>query len=92
MFSIYNELKDNSQGQINRVIAMSIGSAAFVYEAIAILGYLTFGKEVLGNIILECKWNFIATLNCYVILIRLHRSSKHVCCRWTCCHCHFGHL
>lgn len=34
---------------------MSIGSAAFIYEGIGILGYLSFGKDVLGNIILECK-------------------------------------
>lgn len=37
------------------MIFTSIGSAAFIYELVAILGYLSFGKNVLGNIILECK-------------------------------------
>lgn len=37
------------------MIFTSIGSAAFIYEVVAILGYLSFGKNVLGNIILECK-------------------------------------
>lgn len=59
IFSVYNELKDNSQRQVNSVIAYSIGTACTVYEAIGILGYLTFGKSVLGNIILECKLDWI---------------------------------
>ncbi|ORY95058.1 transmembrane amino acid transporter protein-domain-containing protein [Syncephalastrum racemosum] len=53
IFSVYNELRDNSQQQVNKVIGYSIGSSAIIYEAIAILGYLSFGKNVLGNIILE---------------------------------------
>ncbi|CDH60214.1 amino acid [Lichtheimia corymbifera JMRC:FSU:9682] len=53
MFSVYNELKDNSQSQVNQVIQISIGSAWAAYEAIGILGYLTFGKNVLSNIITE---------------------------------------
>ncbi|KAI8084094.1 transmembrane amino acid transporter protein-domain-containing protein [Gilbertella persicaria] len=53
IFSVYNELKDNSKQAINKVIATSIGGSAFVYEAIAILGYLSFGKQVRGNIIME---------------------------------------
>lgn len=58
MFSVYNELKDNSQTQVNQVIQISIGSACAAYEAIGILGYLTFGKNVLSNIITECKFFF----------------------------------
>lgn len=38
---------------------MSIGSAGFIYEIVAILGYLSFGKDVLGNIILECRFFII---------------------------------
>lgn len=52
---MYNELKDNSRRAITRVIGISIGSSAFIYESIAILGYLSFGKDVRGNIIMECK-------------------------------------
>lgn len=48
-------MSDNSERSIIRVIVNSIGSAAFIYELVAILGYLSFGKDVNGNIILECK-------------------------------------
>ncbi|KAI7900251.1 transmembrane amino acid transporter protein-domain-containing protein [Cokeromyces recurvatus] len=53
IFTVYNELKDNSKKGISKVIIMSIGSSAFIYEAIAIIGYLSFGKNVRGNIIME---------------------------------------
>ncbi|KAI8877631.1 hypothetical protein K501DRAFT_337286 [Backusella circina FSU 941] len=53
LFSVYNELKDNSEEAIKSVISTSIGSSAFIYEGIAILGYLSFGKDVRGNIIME---------------------------------------
>ncbi|KAI8372961.1 transmembrane amino acid transporter protein-domain-containing protein [Radiomyces spectabilis] len=53
IFAVYNELKDNSQLAVSKVIATSIGTSAFIYEAIAILGYLSFGKNVRGNIIME---------------------------------------
>ncbi|RUP48034.1 transmembrane amino acid transporter protein-domain-containing protein [Jimgerdemannia flammicorona] len=53
IFSVYNELKDNNQRVINSVITTSIGSAMGVYECIGILGYLTFGKNVQSNIIME---------------------------------------
>ncbi|KAL2121691.1 hypothetical protein VTJ04DRAFT_2146 [Mycothermus thermophilus] len=51
MFSIVNEIKDNSPGSIVAVIASSIGSAAFIYILVAITGYLTFGNAVKGNIV-----------------------------------------
>ncbi|KAI8975068.1 transmembrane amino acid transporter protein-domain-containing protein [Mycotypha africana] len=53
IFSVYNELKDNSRRSITKVISTSIGCSAFIYESIAILGYLSFGKNVRGNIIME---------------------------------------
>ncbi|KAJ4298340.1 hypothetical protein N0V88_003367 [Collariella sp. IMI 366227] len=51
MFSIMNEIKDNSPGSIVTVIGSSIGSAASVYILVAITGYLTFGSDVKGNIV-----------------------------------------
>ncbi|OZJ04443.1 hypothetical protein BZG36_02797 [Bifiguratus adelaidae] len=53
IFTVYNELKDNAQVQINSVISTSIGSATAIYEMIGVLGYLQFGKLVQPNIILE---------------------------------------
>lgn len=55
MFSILNEIQDNSPGSIVGVIASSIGSAASVYILVAITGYLTFGSNVEGNIVSMCK-------------------------------------
>lgn len=55
MFSILNEIKDNSPASIVGVISSSIGSAASIYILVAITGYLTFGDTVLGNIVMMCK-------------------------------------
>ncbi len=54
MFSILNEIKDNSPGSVVTVIGSSIGSAASVYILVAITGYLTFGSDVKGNIVGMC--------------------------------------
>ncbi|KAG7291374.1 hypothetical protein NEMBOFW57_001391 [Staphylotrichum longicolle] len=51
MFSILNEIRDNSPGSVITVIGSSIGSAASVYILVAITGYLTFGNDVKGNIV-----------------------------------------
>ncbi|KAF7309191.1 Aa-trans domain-containing protein [Mycena kentingensis (nom. inval.)] len=51
LFPIFNELKDNSQKRMNRVIGGAIGSATLTYEVIAVFGYLTFGSTVGANII-----------------------------------------
>jgi len=55
MFSILNEIKDNSPGSIVGVIGSSIGSAASIYVLVAITGYFTFGNDVSGNIVSMCK-------------------------------------
>jgi len=51
MFSILNEIKYNSHKSTSSVIAASIGSAASIYVLVAITGYLSFGNNVLGNIV-----------------------------------------
>lgn len=55
MFSILNELEDNSPGSVVTVVGSSIGSAASIYILVAITGYLTFGNSVVGNIVSMCK-------------------------------------
>ena len=55
MFSILNELSDDSPGGVITVVGSSIGSAASIYILVAITGYLTFGNEVAGNIVSMCK-------------------------------------
>lgn len=56
MFSILNEIKDNSPKSTTSVIGASIGSAASIYVLVAITGYLSFGDNVLGNIVGMCKY------------------------------------
>ncbi|ORE03134.1 hypothetical protein BCV72DRAFT_296705 [Rhizopus microsporus var. microsporus] len=69
IFSIYNELSDNSERSIIQVIVNSIGSAAFIYELVAILGYLSFGKDVNGNIILEYPQSYFVAYGRLAIVI-----------------------
>lgn len=54
MFSILNELKNDSPASVLTVIGSSIGSAASIYILVAITGYLTFGDHVVGNIVSMC--------------------------------------
>lgn len=46
LFPIFNEISSNTQKRMNIVIGTSIGSAAMIYEIIAVFGYLTFGSKV----------------------------------------------
>ncbi|KAI9780548.1 MAG: hypothetical protein M1839_006666 [Geoglossum umbratile] len=51
MFSVLNEISNNSHSRTTGVIFASIGSACAVYILVAITGYLSFGNSVSGNII-----------------------------------------
>jgi len=59
MFSILNEISDNSPRNTTSVIFSSIGSAASVYILVALTGYLSFGDKVRGNIVSMCKFSEI---------------------------------
>lgn len=51
MFSILNEIENNSHFRTTSVVFASIGSAASTYILVAITGYLSFGNNVAGNIV-----------------------------------------
>ncbi|RAL12734.1 uncharacterized protein BO97DRAFT_451409 [Aspergillus homomorphus CBS 101889] len=51
MFSILNEISNNSHFRTTGVVFSSIGSAAATYILVAITGYLSFGNSVGGNIV-----------------------------------------
>lgn len=51
MFSILNEISDNSHFKTTSVVLASIGSSAATYILIAITGYLSFGNSIGGNIV-----------------------------------------
>ena len=56
MFSILNEISNNSQVRTIAVVVASIGTAAFLYILVAITGYLSFGNAVGGNVVAMCKF------------------------------------
>lgn len=62
MFSIINEIKDTSPASIVGVIGSSIGSAASIYTLTAITGYLTFGSDVKGNIVMMCTSHLVLSV------------------------------
>jgi amino acid permease len=51
MFSILNEIKNNSHFRTTAVVVASIGTASFLYILVAITGYLSYGSNVQGNIV-----------------------------------------
>ena len=55
MFSILNEVGNNSQFRTTAVVFASIGVAGFIYILVAVTGYLSFGNAVSGNIVGMCK-------------------------------------
>ncbi|RKP25580.1 vacuolar amino acid transporter 5, partial [Syncephalis pseudoplumigaleata] len=61
IFTVYNELVDNSQHYVNRVIRYSMMAGLFVYEFIGITGYLSFGDRVLPNVILMYNQSMLVT-------------------------------
>ncbi|KAL5611411.1 uncharacterized protein BROUX77_001567 [Berkeleyomyces rouxiae] len=69
MFSILNELQDNSPSTVGAVVGSSIGSAASVYILVAITGYMTFGNSVVGNIISMYTPNVASTIGKAAIVI-----------------------
>lgn len=58
MFSILNEITDNSHFQTTSVVLSSIGSAGSIYILVAITGYLSFGNNVAGNIVGQCEYQY----------------------------------
>ncbi|KAG5926772.1 hypothetical protein E4U42_002966 [Claviceps africana] len=69
MFSIVNEIKDNSPSSLIRVVLLSIGSAAGIYILVAITGYITFGNDIVGNIILMYPTGVASTIGKAAIVI-----------------------
>ncbi len=62
MFSIVNEIFDTSARRTTSLVIASIGGACIIYITVAITGYLSFGNNVLGNIVGMCK-SFVSRYN-----------------------------
>jgi len=69
MFSILNEIKDNSPFRTTSVVTASIGSAGSIYLLVAITGYLSFGNNVAGNIVAQYIPSVASTIGKAAIVV-----------------------
>lgn len=69
MFSILNEIADNSPLRTTSVVSTSIGSAASIYILVAITGYLSFGSNTLGNIVAQYTPSVASTIGRAAIVV-----------------------
>lgn len=69
MFSILNEIGNNSHFRTTAVVLASIGVSAFLYVLVAITGYLSFGNEVGGNVVAMYLPSITSTIGKAAIVI-----------------------
>ncbi|CAD6591425.1 MAG: hypothetical protein ASARMPREDX12_005163 [Alectoria sarmentosa] len=69
MFSILNEIGNNSHFRTTAVVVASIGAAAFLYVLVAITGYLSFGNAVGGNVVAMYAPSITSTIGKAAIVI-----------------------
>ena len=77
MFSILNEISDNSHSRTTAVILGSNGTAAAIYILIAIAGYLSFGNDIGGNIVAEYVPSVAVTIGRAAIVVLVMFSFQH---------------
>lgn len=92
MFSILNEIHDNSHFRTTSVVFASIGSAGFFYILVGITGYLSYGDKVGGNIVNMYAPSVSSTIGRLAIVIlvmfsyplQIHpcRASVDACLKW----------
>lgn len=69
MFSILNEISDNSHHRTTAVILASNGTAAAIYILVAITGYLSFGNVIGGNIVAQYAPSVSVTIGRAAIVV-----------------------
>ncbi|TKA67390.1 hypothetical protein B0A55_07826 [Friedmanniomyces simplex] len=69
MFSILNEIADNRPFRTASVVSASIGSAASIYILVAITGYLSFGDNIMGNIVAQYTPSVFSTIGRAAIVV-----------------------
>lgn len=69
MFSILNEIKDNRPTRTTGVVTGSIGTAASIYILVAITGYISFGDNVVGNIVSQYTPSVASTIGRAAIVV-----------------------
>lgn len=69
MFSILNEIRDNSPFKTTGVVLASNGISSSIYVLVAITGYLSFGSEVMGNIVAQYTPSVFSTIGRAAIVV-----------------------
>ena len=69
MFSVLNEIGNNSHFRTSSVVIASIGNAAAIYVLVAITGYLSFGNDIGGNIVAQYLPSVSATIGRAAIVV-----------------------
>ncbi|UPX10583.1 uncharacterized protein EKO05_0001234 [Ascochyta rabiei] len=92
MFSILNEIANNSHFRTTTVIGASIGGACALYILTGITGYLSYGDNIKGNIVSMYPTAAAATIGRFAIVIlvmfsyplQIHpcRASLDACAKW----------
>ncbi|KAH7112832.1 transmembrane amino acid transporter protein-domain-containing protein [Dendryphion nanum] len=92
MFSILNEISDNSHFRTTSVIFASIGTACGLYILTGITGYLSYGDNITGNIVSMYPTAAASTIGRLAIVIlvmfsyplQIHpcRASIDACMKW----------
>lgn len=92
MFSILNEIADNSHFRTTSVIFASIGGACSLYILTGITGYLSYGDNIKGNIVSMYPTAAASTIGRLAIVIlvmfsyplQIHpcRASIDACLKW----------
>ncbi|KAJ4367811.1 hypothetical protein N0V86_009647 [Didymella sp. IMI 355093] len=92
MFSILNEIANNSHFRTTTVIFASIGGACALYILTGITGYLSYGDNIKGNIVGMYPTAAAATIGRFAIVIlvmfsyplQIHpcRASIDACAKW----------
>ena len=92
MFSILNEIADNSHFRTTSVIFAAIGSACALYILTGITGYLSYGDNIKGNIVSMYPTTVFSTIGRLAIVIlvmfsyplQIHpcRASINACLAW----------
>ena len=62
VFAVTNEMERPTQSRVDTVIALSIGTAFFVYMIVAGAGYSTYGDEVESDILVNYPENYLTSI------------------------------
>lgn len=69
MFSILNEIRDNSPFRTTGVVLASNGMSASIYVLVAVTGYLSFGSNIIGNIVAQYRPSVFSTIGRAAIVV-----------------------